>query len=143
MTSGLSLGEAGAAFAAAHRQAGATVSFTGTVRADDGVRALELSHYEPLTLAGIEDIGSRALDRFALDGLLAWHRVGVMHPGDTIVLVAAAARHRSAAFDAAQYVMDHLKSAAWLWKRELSDGQWRWIEPRPEDRRALARWQGG
>ncbi len=141
LSSGLSVGEATAAFAAAHPQAGATVSFTGKVRGSSGVQALELSHYEPLTRPGMEDIAARALERFGLDGLLAWHRVGIMHPGTAIVLVAAAAPHRRAAFDAVQFVMDHLKCAAWFWKRELSDGQWGWIEPRAEDRKDLARWE--
>ena len=137
---GLSVGEALAAFNAAYRQAGGIVSFTGKVRGDDGVTALELSHYEKLTLPGMRDLAFEAQSRFAVEGLLAWHRVGTMHPGDAIVLVAAAAPHRRAAFEAADYLMDHLKSAAWFWKRELRDREWRWIEPRAEDHEDRARW---
>lgn len=138
---GLSVGEALAAFNAAHPQAGGVVSFTGKVRPADGeVKALELTHYEPLTLPGMEALAADALERFALDGLLAWHRVGVMQPGDTIVLVAAAARHRRDAFSAADFMMDHLKSAAWFWKRERRADGWHWIEPLGEDRSDLARW---
>lgn len=137
---GLSVGEALAAFNAAYREAGGIVSFTGKVRGDGGVKALELSHYEKLTLPGMRDLAREAQSRFAVDGLLAWHRVGTMHPGDAIVLVATAAPHRRAAFEAADYLMDHLKSAAWFWKRELRDGEWRWIEPRAEDHSDRARW---
>lgn len=137
---GLSVGEALAAFNAAHGEAGGIVSFLGKVRPDGDVQALELSHYEPLTLPGMEELAQAALTRFSLDGALVWHRVGVMVPCETIVLVAAAARHRRDAFTAADYLMDHLKSAAWLWKREKRAGEWRWIEPRKQDHNDLARW---
>ena len=138
---GLSVGEALAAFNAAHDEAGGIVSFLGKVRPGDGVRALELSHYEPLTLPGMEELAEAARVRFDLEGALVWHRVGVMSPGDPIVLVATAARHRRGAFDAADYLMDHLKSAAWFWKRERRVDGWHWIEPRVQDRIDLARWK--
>lgn len=141
---GISVGEALAAFNGAHPEAGGIATFLGKVRPEGGgrgcVEALELSHYEPLTLPGMERLGAQALERFALSGLLVWHRVGVMTPGDAIVLVAAAAPHRRAALDAVDYLMDHLKSASWLWKREKRAGEWRWIEPRADDHAALARW---
>ena len=86
------------------------------------------------------DLAARAETRFELAGLLVVHRSGEMAPGDPIVLVAAASRHRRAAFAAADYVMDHLKSDSWFWKRERVNGQWRWIEPRDEDHADLARW---
>ena len=111
---GLSVGEALAAFNAAHEQAGGIVSFLGKVRPDGGVKALELTHYEPLTHSGMAALAQSAQVRFGLDGVLAWHRVGVMRPGEAIVLVAAAARHRRDAFEGADYLMDHLKSAAWF-----------------------------
>lgn len=137
---GLSVGEALAAFNAAHEQAGGIVSFLGKVRPDGGVKALELTHYEPLTHSGMAALAQSAQVRFGLDGVLAWHRVGVMRPGETIVLVAAAARHRRDAFEAADYLMDHLKSAAWFWKREKRDDGWNWIAPRARDHADLARW---
>ena len=137
---GMSVGEALAAFNAAYSEAGAIVSFLGKVRPDGAVHALELSHYEPLTLPGMEAVAHAALERFELEGALAWHRVGVMTPDEAIVLVATAARHRRNAFDAADYLMDHLKSAAWFWKRERRDDGWHWIEPRDEDRADLERW---
>ena len=137
---GLSAGEALAAFNAANPQSGGIVNFLGKVRGGEGALALELTHYEPLTLAGMENLAAQAMERFALDGLLAWHRVGVMTPGEAIVLVAAAARHRRDAFQAADFMMDHLKSAAWFWKREKRADGWHWIEPREQDHGDLARW---
>lgn len=141
---GLSVGEALAAFNAAYPQAGGIASFLGKVRAgspESPVKVLELTHYEPLTLPGMERLAGEAYERFALHGVLAWHRIGRMMPGDGIVLVAAAARHRRGALQAVDYLMDHLKSAAWLWKRERRADGWHWIAPRPEDHDALARWQ--
>ena len=130
-----------AAFTAAHPQAGGLVSFIGQVREGGGVEALELSHYEPLTKPGMAALAAQAESRWTLDGLLVIHRTGVMRPGDPIVLVVAAARHRRDAFAAADFTMDHLKSESWFWKREQVDGAWRWIEPREEDRQDLSRWR--
>ncbi len=127
-------------FTARHPECGGAASFLGIVRPEGGVTALELTHYEPLTLRGMEELTRSASDRWPLDGLLVCHRVGRMAPGESIVLVAAAARHRRAAIEAVDFTMDHLKSAAWFWKRELRGGAWRWIEPRPEDYADLARW---
>ena len=129
-----------ARFAARHDSAGGIASFIGQVRAGDGVEALELRHYAPLTLPGMEALAAEAERRWALAGLLAVHRSGLMHPGDPIVLVAAAARHRRDAFAAAEFVMDHLKSESWFWKRERAGGVWRWIEPRAQDYADLERW---
>ncbi|WP_310530984.1 molybdenum cofactor biosynthesis protein MoaE [Novosphingobium sp.] len=129
-----------AAFTARHPEAGGVVSFLGQVRAGGGCEALELSHFEPLTLPGMQDLAASALNRWQLDGMLIIHRAGVMLPGEPIVLVAAAARHRRDAFAAADFAMDHLKSESWFWKREKTGGQWHWIEPREEDRQDLSRW---
>ncbi len=127
-------------FAEAHQQAGGVVSFLGQVRGGDDVEALDLQHYAPLTLPGMEQLAETVLARWSLTGLLVWHRVGEMLPGDPIVLVATAARHRRDAFEAADFAMDHLKSQSWFWKREKRGGQWHWIEPRAQDRSDLARW---
>ena len=129
-----------AAFTAAHPAAGGVVSFLGQVRLDEGVEALELQHYGPLTLPGMRTLADSVLARWPLDGLLILHRSGVMAPGDPIVLVAAAARHRRDAFAAADFAMDHLKSESWFWKREQVGGAWRWIEPREQDYADKARW---
>jgi molybdopterin synthase catalytic subunit len=128
-------------FTNAHPGLGGVCTFVGEVRGDDSVEALELMHYEPLTLAGMDDLAEQALARFDLMGVLIAHRVGEMRPGEPIVLVSAAARHRRDAIQAVDFAMDHLKSDAWFWKREKRGGQWRWIEPRPEDHVDLARWR--
>jgi molybdopterin synthase catalytic subunit len=131
------------AFAAAHPEAGGIVSFLGQVRAGGGIEALELLHYEPLTLPSMEALAKQALARWPLQGMLAVHRTGLMLPGEPIALVATAARHRRDAFAAAEFVMDHLKSDAWFWKREKANGAWTWIEPREEDHADRARWAEG
>lgn len=127
-------------FTNAHPGLGGVCTFVGEVRGEGGVEALELSHYEPLTLPGMMELADRACDRFDLMGILMVHRVGLLRPGEPIVCVSAAARHRRAAFEAVDFVMDHLKSAAWFWKRERREGQWQWIEPRDADRSDLSRW---
>ena len=127
----LSPGLAMTAFSAAHPEAGGIVSFVGKVRPDRYVEELELKHYAPLTLQGMEELA---------DGVLLHHRTGTMRPGDPIVLVAAASRHRRDAFEAADFAMDHLKSDAWFWKREKRAGEWHWVEPRDQDHADLARW---
>lgn len=129
-----------ATFTACHRRAGAVVSFLGQVREGDGVEALDLRHYGPMTLPGMTRLAQVIESRWPIDGLLIVHRHGVMLPGEPIVLVAAAARHRRDAFAAADFAMDHLKSDSWFWKREKTGGAWAWIEPRAEDFADRARW---
>ncbi len=120
---------------------GGVCTFVGEVREDAGVEALELSHYEPLTLPGMVQLADAAFNRFELMGMLMVHRVGEMRPGEPIVCVSAAAHHRRSAIEAVDFCMDHLKSAAWFWKRELRHGEWHWIEPHAEDHADLARWK--
>lgn len=127
-------------FTNAHPGLGGVCTFVGEVRDGDGVEALELTHYEPLTLAGMDALADEALARFELMGILIAHRVGEMRPGEPIVLVSAAARHRRAAIQAVDFSMDHLKSDAWFWKREKRNGEWHWIDPRPQDHADLERW---
>lgn len=128
-------------FTNAHPGLGGVCTFVGEVRSeDDAVEALELLHYERMTRPGMEELAARTLERFDLMGLLMVHRVGVMHPGEPIVLVSACARHRRGAIDAVDFAMDHLKSRSWFWKREKRAGQWHWIEPRDQDYSDLARW---
>lgn len=120
---------------------GGVCTFVGEVRGEGAVEALELQHYAPLTLPGMHALADQAFARFELMGLLMAHRVGLLRPGEPIVCVSAAARHRRPAFEAVDFCMDHLKSAAWFWKREKRADGWRWIEPRDEDRRDLERWR--
>ncbi len=127
-------------FTQANPGLGGVCTFVGEVRPDGGVEALELTHYEPLTLPGMHDLADRAFARFDLMGLLMAHRVGMMAPGEPIVCVSAAASHRRDSIDAVDFCMDHLKSAAWFWKREKRAGEWHWIEPRAQDHTDLSRW---
>ena len=127
-------------FAQDHPDLGGLASFTGSVRGDDDVEALELIHYEKMTLKGMQDLADQAIARFDLQGLLIIHRFGIMAPQEPIVLVAAAAKHRREAIEAVDFAMDHLKSDSWFWKREKRAEGWRWIEPREQDHSDLARW---
>lgn len=121
---------------------GAVASFTGHVRADDGVSVLELEHYPGMTERALEEIAANAADRWTLSAVRIVHRVGPMQPGEAIVFAAAASAHRAAALEACTYLIDRLKTDAPFWKREsraLSDAA-SWVEPRAADDDAAARW---
>ena len=128
------------AFVRSHSEAGGVATFVGKVRPTGDVECLELSHYAPLTLPGMERLADEALGRWDLMGLLVLHRTGIVSACHPIVVVSAASRHRRAAIESVDFVMDHLKSDAWFWKREKRPDGWHWIEPREEDHRDLARW---
>jgi len=123
---------------------GAVVSFAGIARprTRDGVdvEKMFLDHHPRLTQRSIDDIVQAASRRFAVSAITAVHRFGAVSPGETIVFVAAASLHRRAAFEAADYVMDRLKTDAIFWKREDSVDGSRWIEPTDADRAERARW---
>jgi molybdopterin synthase catalytic subunit len=125
---------------------GAVVSFLGIARdrTADGekVERLVLDHHPRLTLGSLDQIAAAARERFAISALRIVHRSGAVAPGETIVFVAAAAAHRRAAFEAADYLMDRLKTDAVFWKREDRPGGSHWIEPRDEDYSARERWNG-
>lgn len=131
-------------FTAGLEGAGAVVSFLGLARdrSRDGepVERLVLDSHPSLTLRSMDEIAAAARERFDIAALRIVHRTGAVEPGETIVFVAAAARHRRAAFDAADYMMDRLKTDAVFWKREDGAGGSRWIEPRDEDYSARERW---
>ncbi|MBC9246570.1 molybdenum cofactor biosynthesis protein MoaE [Paracoccus sp. 11-3] len=122
--------------------AGAVVTFTGIVRDDTGrMVALELEHYPGMTEAAMSDYGTEAARRFDLTDWRIVHRYGRLAVGEQIMFVATAARHRRAAFDAADYLMDWLKSRAPFWKREIAaDGRADWVEAKAGDEDALRRW---
>ncbi len=121
-------------------EAGAVASFTGLVRADDGVSTLELEHYPGATESALAAIAAEAIERWSLSGATIVHRVGPMQPGDRIVFVAASASHRKAALSACAYLIDRLKTDAPFWKREVGSKQTRWVEARDSDTLAAARW---
>ena len=121
-------------FSRGRGETGAVVSFTGLCRADGGrVEALELEAYEGFTEPAIRSMAEAARTRFALHDLLVVHRVGRVAPGEAIVFVAAAAAHRRAAFEAADHLMDYLKSRAPFWKKSHGADGARWIEPAARD----------
>ena len=129
-----------ASFLTGRTDSGGVVSFTGLVRRDDGVEALELEAYPGFTEAAIAEIVDQAIARFSLDDALVAHRTGRMVPGEVVVFVATAARHRRAAFEAADFLMDYLKSRAPFWKKSHEASGARWIEPTDRDHADLSRW---
>jgi molybdopterin synthase catalytic subunit len=122
--------------------AGAVVTFTGLVRDDTGqMTALELEHYPGMTEHALNDYGAEAAQRFDLSDWLIVHRYGRLTVGEPIMMVATAARHRRAAFDGADYLMDWLKSRAPFWKREIAaDGRATWVAAKESDETSLTRW---
>lgn len=120
--------------------AGAVATFTGLVRADDGVDCLELEHYPGATEAALMRVAEQAVERWSLQGATIVHRVGPMRPGERIVFVAAAAPHRGDALAACAYLIDRLKTDAPFWKRETRGGTASWVEARESDTAAAARW---
>jgi molybdopterin synthase catalytic subunit len=122
---------------------GALVAFTGLCRDEGGrLTALELEHYPGMAEAEIDRIAAQAEKRWPLLGLTVIHRFGRISPGEEIVLVLAASAHRMAAFEAASFMMDYLKTQAPFWKREhLKDGTvGAWVEAKEADDRAMERW---
>jgi len=123
---------------------GAVVTFSGLCRDEAGrLTSLELEHYPEMAEAEIARIADEAVKRWPLSGLAAIHRFGRIAPGDNIVLVIAASAHRQAAFEAASFMMDYLKSRAPFWKKEhRADGSASdWIEAKDADDKAAARWK--
>ena len=123
---------------------GAVVSFSGLCRDEGGrLSALELEHYPGMAEAEISRIADEALARWQLTGLTVIHRYGLIAPGANIVLVVTASHHRHAAFEAASFLMDYLKSRAPFWKKEhLGDGsEAGWVDVKASDDKAAARWK--
>jgi molybdopterin synthase catalytic subunit len=123
---------------------GAVVTFSGLCRDEQGaLSALELEHYPGMAEAEIGRIAAEAVERWPLQGLTVIHRHGKIMPGENIVLVVAASSHRQAAFEAANFLMDYLKSRAPFWKKEhLADGsEGGWVEAKEADDQAADRWK--
>ncbi|WP_028163918.1 molybdenum cofactor biosynthesis protein MoaE [Bradyrhizobium elkanii] len=122
---------------------GAVVSFSGICRGSENgepIAALTLEHYPGMAEAEIRRHAEEAMSRWPLSGLTVIHRVGRIRPGENIVLVVTASQHRQAAFQAAEFLMDYLKTSAPFWKREESARGSSWIEARDHDDAAAARW---
>lgn len=134
-------GKESAAFADGSGAAGAVVTFLGRVRDEGGkLSGLEIEHYPGMTAKAISAMIAEADARWGLTDALVIHRFGPMRPGEGIMMVATASRHRAAAFGAAEFLMDYLKSRAPFWKKEfLQDGS-EWVSAKDDDEVALGRW---
>lgn len=125
------------------RDVGAVVTFTGLCRDEAGtLSALELEHYPGMAEAELTRIAEEAIGRWPLTGLTVIHRHGRIPPGENIVLVVAASSHRRAAFEAADFLMDYLKTRAPFWKKEhlVAGGASSWVEAKTGDDDDAARW---
>ena len=127
--------------ALAGRGSGAVVTFSGLVRDDGGkLAAMEIEHYPGMTERALSAIREQAMARWNLTDALVIHRHGRLAPGETIMMVATAARHRAEAFAAAEFLMDYLKSRAPFWKKEFGPDGAEWVAAKDEDEAALRRW---
>lgn len=135
-------GAEASAFSQGHDKIGAIVTFTGIVRDADsgGLATMEIEHYPGMTEAALTEIAEQACARWSLADALIIHRYGVLRPGEQIMMVATASRHRKDAFEAAEYLMDYLKSRAPFWKKEHGADGSQWVAARDEDEEALTRW---
>lgn len=121
-------------------EAGAVVSFSGLVRNSGGMVAMEIEHYPAMTERAIAVIVAEATDRWSLERALVIHRHGRLVPGDPIMMVATASRHRVGAFQGAEFLMDFLKSRAPFWKKEIGADGSEWVAAKTSDEDALTRW---
>lgn len=122
---------------------GAIVTFTGLVRdmaGNENISDLELEHYPGMTEKALADIEIQAIERWDLQASRIVHRYGKLAPGAQIVLVATASPHRQDAFEAAEFIMDFLKSRAPFWKKEGTGNGGKWVDARVADEDALKRW---
>ena len=122
---------------------GAIVTFTGVMRSSNegsDVTTMTLEHYPGMTESELERVEQLARQRWPLEASLIVHRVGTFKPGDGIVLVVTASAHRQAAFAAAEFLMDYLKTRAPFWKQESTASGRHWVEANPSDDAAAERW---
>lgn len=121
--------------------AGAVVTFTGLVRdVVGGLEQMLIEHYPAMTEKALREIAADAEERWQLSNVLVIHRFGTLQPDEPIMMVATASRHRDAAFEAATFLMDYLKSRAPFWKKEKTAAGENWIESTVKDEDALKRW---
>jgi len=129
-------------FSIENSQVGAVISFTGLVRdtPDATLDRMVIEHYPGMTQRALQAIADEAAQRWQLAAVLVIHRYGDLHVGDQIMMVATASRHRNAGFEAAEFLMDYLKSRAPFWKKEFTKSGAEWVEAKDEDEAALDRW---
>jgi molybdopterin synthase catalytic subunit len=129
------------AFAQGRTDIGAVVSFTGVVRDTKGdLQEMLIEHYPGMTQSAIGKIAEEAVTRWALADVLVIHRYGPLKPGAPIMMVATASAHRAASFEAADFLMDYLKSRAPFWKKEVTAQGAAWVDAKEADEDALKRW---
>jgi molybdopterin synthase catalytic subunit len=120
---------------------GALASFTGIVRDDGGVTAIELEHYPSMTEASLYRLIEAATARWALLGAVITHRVGIIPVGAPVVVVGTSSLHRAEALEATAFLIDRLKTEAPFWKREhYADGSAKWVEAKASDEARAERW---
>lgn len=129
-----------AAIQSAAGDVGAIASFIGIVRSDDKMQAMTLDHYPEFAEREIAAHVAEARARWPLLGVRVVHRVGRLVPGERIVFVGVASRHRGAAFAAAEFLMDYLKTRAPFWKLEERENGTTWVEARDSDDESVKRW---
>jgi len=129
------------ALGAGRPDVGAVATFIGRVRRDESLLAMTLEHYPGMTERVIAAIEEEALERWQLIDTSIVHRYGRMTLGEGIVFVGVAASHRQAAFEAASYLMDQVKTRAPFWKKEHRASGDRWVEAKADDDEAAARWR--
>lgn len=129
-------------FASNHSDMGAIVTFCGVVRdvAQGGLDHMLIEHYEGMTLKALQKIAADAQTRWNLGDVQIIHRFGALRPGEMIMMVATAATHRKDAFEAAEFLMDYLKSRAPFWKKEMTADGSEWVAAKVADEDALKRW---
>jgi|TARA_B100001094_G_C17856559_1_gene635296 molybdopterin synthase catalytic subunit len=121
---------------------GAVVSFIGTVRdlTSESLVSLSLEHYPGMTEKSLTSIADKARNKWEIESITIIHRVGTLGIGDQIVLVITSSKHRQAAFDSCNYIMDFLKTDAPFWKKEVSDKEEKWVGKRESDEEQKKRW---
>ena len=136
------LGCEAAGFAEKTSASGAVVTFTGIVRntPEGTLEYMDIEHYPGMTEAALGQIATDALTKWSLEDAMIIHRYGKIRVGEMIMMVATAAPHRNDAFQGAEFLMDYLKSRAPFWKKEIVNGEPRWVDAKPEDEDALSRW---
>lgn len=121
---------------------GAVASFTGIVRADDGVVAITLEHYPAMTEASLRALAEEAMVRWSLLGVVLHHRVGRIELGEAVVLVGTAAAHRAEALEACSFLIDRLKTDAPFWKKEhFADKTEAWVDAKASDEARSNGWR--
>ena len=127
-----------------NHEIGAIVTFTGTVRSHDepdALASMHLEHYPGMTENELKRIEAEAQERWPMQASLIIHRYGTLYPGDNIVLVVTASKHRGAAFESAEFLMDYLKTNAPFWKKEMRESGESWVEERASDQDSEERWK--